>query len=177
MDTTITLRTPLWKEIVTALLCVAFFAAGVVLVVFGYQDSSWEQLLGGGGMALVFLAIGISEASSRIVLIADAEGLSVRANSFSKLKRMPWSNVIGFEKVVQTMPTKGATSKQIYLVVKLKGGEENPTARFLANQLNVSNTMEQPFRLGDIYIPSMKLPGKIDDLVVRLEEYRKGRQS
>lgn len=127
-------------------------------------------------MTLVFLSIGIAEASSRIVLIADAEGLATRPGSFSKLKRTPWSNVIGFEKVVQTMSSRGTTQKQVYLRVKLKEGEENPATRFFAHHFNVSSTMNQAFKLGDIYIPSMKLPGKTDDLVLQLEEYRKQRQ-
>lgn len=176
MDTTITLKTPLWKEIFIAILCTLFTAAGVFLFVSGYESSSWEQMVGGAVIALIFLAFGVAEASSRTVLIADAEGLATRPGTFSKLKRTPWSNVAGFEKAVQTMSSRGTTQKQVYLTVKLKEGEENPTARFFANQLNVSNTMDQPFRLGDIYIPAMKLPGKIDDLVLQLEEYRKRRQ-
>lgn len=139
MDTTITLKTPLWKEIFIAILCTLFTASGVFLFISGYEASSWEQMLGGGVMTLVFLAIGIAEASSRIVLIADAEGLATRPGSFSKLKRTPWSNVIGFEKIVQTMSSRGMAQKQEYLAVKLKEGEENVFTRALANKWNVSN--------------------------------------
>ena len=172
----IVLRTPLWKEVLLAVFAVACIALSAALLYFGYQEGAWLMVGLGAAGAGFFIPALFLEAASRVVLVADAEGLFVHPYALAKKKRFRWDEIAGFEKSVQVMPKKGIGPEQKYehLVVRLKRPEQNETmtTAFFAQTFSSSIRMDEPFVPGDLYIPHLRLPGKVDDLVLQLREYQ-----
>ncbi len=170
------LKTPWWKEVLVALFVLGGTTLGVLFVLLAFPESDWFIVALGVCLIAVGLAGFFREITSRTVLIADEKGIYTHAYAFARKRRTPWPDIAGFEKSVQTSSHRGiVTMSHTYLVIRLK----NPTAyaptgamAFFAETLGVNRTMDKPFVAGDIYMPMMRLPGRVDDLIAQLERYR-----
>ncbi len=173
----IEVKTPIYKEILIAAvvgICVIFCG---VLIVLGFQERTWHifaiGILGGG----FFLSGLFFEMTSRIVLIADARGLFVHPYALAKKKQVSWRDIAGFEKAIQSTPSRGIgpQPKFTHLVIRMKRPEEkvpSTASAFFTQTFARLVIMNSPFIPGDIYIPAMRLPGQIDDLIVQLQAYQ-----
>ena len=178
--------TPLKKEIMSAVagLCGALFSGIVLYASFVAPDLSDTDrlLIGGFGLAgLIFCVAGlIGSLRTRTVLVANTEGIRVRATSLSRLRSLRWSDIVGFESAEQTIKhTSWWKTKNQFLVIRLKHPEaQASTAEQISAELanRVSPTpnlgMRDPYVVGDVYISEILLSHTIPEHIVMLEKYR-----
>lgn len=178
MNPVLIYKTPIWKEIVSISLFLVFGVAGGVLIYLAYTEGEVIAYVLGGILLVTCIPAAIMEAMSRTVLKLDAEGIYAHPQIFSKKQRIPWRNISGFEKVVQELKSHKYTDSTTvtYLVISLKEAPDTGTlgahvTSSLNAALGVDKTLDKPYQRGSLYFPSMRLPGKVDDILREVREY------
>lgn len=161
-ETQIDLRTPIHKEILIFVLCLLFTGMGAVLFYVGYTDRDLVFLGIGAAIIAVTLPGALIEVSSRNVLTANIDGISLKPHVYAKMRTYRWSEIDGFEVFEQTH--RG--SKQRFLAIRLVAALD-PNSPSLA-MLRMMNAGKEVSAQERVLVSEMRLPGTAEENVERL---------
>lgn len=171
-------KTPIWKEILNISLLLVYGVVGVALIYLAYTEGEPLGYVLGAILIMTCIPAAIMEAMSRTVLRLDAEGIYAHPQVFSKKQRIPWSNISGFDKVIQEFKSHRYTDTITlsHFVILLKEAPDSDSLKMhMTSSLNttfgVNKTLDKPHQAGSLYFPSTRLPGKVDDMLREVREY------
>lgn len=162
-ETQIVLKTPIHKELLIFILCLLFTGMGAVLFYIGYTDMDYVFLGLGAVIVAVTLPGALIEVSSRDVLTANIDGISLKPHAYAKMRTYRWSEIDGFEVFEQTH--RG--SKQRYLAIRLAALLDSNSPK--VQMLRVLNGGKEVTPQERVWVSEMKLPGSAKENVERLE--------
>lgn len=165
---TVTFRQNLWKRVFQAVSCALLIALGVVVLVIatGEQNILMQGL--GVLMIIFFLYAGYKAlTSSRIALIASAEGIMPMYLAPENRTLIPWSNIERMEKAVQSVKS----SKTSYLAFYLREPLPQEGEKMAMMRRVLGGSMSDG-AIADAYVPEILLPEKVEKVIERLEALR-----